>query len=242
MELIRVEQVSLRARVQDIDLSLAPGELLGLIGPNGSGKSSLLQAIAGLQSYSGRISLAGQDLQRLPGKTRAQQIGFLPQACRSAWALTVRDVVALGRLPWDDESPQAIARAVALVGIEDWLARQVEALSGGEQARVWLARVLAGAPRLLLADEPIASLDLYFQRSVMQLLRDYAQGQCGVILAIHDLNLAARYCDRLCLLNNGRVHASGTPREVLTPANLQAVFGVDVHVDLEARPPIILPR
>lgn len=242
MELIRVEQVALRQRLEDISLSLAPGELLGLIGPNGSGKSSLLQAIAGLLPYSGRISLAGQDLRRLPAQARAQQIGFLPQTCRSAWALTVRDVVALGRLPWDDENPAAIARAVAQVDIQDWLERPVESLSGGQQARVWLGRVLAGEPRLLLADEPIASLDLYFQRSVMQLLRDYAQGQCGVILAIHDLNLAARYCDRLCLLKKGQIHATGTPREVLTPANLQAVFGVDVHVDLDARPPIILPR
>lgn len=242
MELIRLEQLSLAKRLEAVSLSLAPGQMLGLIGPNGAGKSSLLQAIAGLQPFTGGIQLDGHDLQRLSIQHRARQIGYLPQVCQSAWALPVRDIVALGRLPWNDEDPQAIARAIQQVDIAGWLERPVAELSGGEQARVWLARVLAGEPRLLLADEPVACLDLYYQRSVMQLLRTYAQGACGVILAIHDLALAARYCDRLCLLDHGRVHAFGTPREVLTPANLQAVFRVDVHVDFNAQPPIILPR
>lgn len=243
MALIRAHHLHLGARLVDVSLSLASGEMLGIIGPNGAGKSSLLQCLAGLlPCHGGEVQLADRALAEVPARQRAQQLGYLPQACESAWSLNVADIVALGRLPWGDQDDAAIQRAMTQADVLALQERKVDQLSGGEQARVWLARVLAGQPQVLLADEPIASLDLYHQRSVMDVLRRYAQGAHGVVLALHDLSLAARYCDRLCLMAQGRVRAFGSPAEVLTEANLSAVFRVPVHVDLAAFPPVILVR
>lgn len=242
MALIRTQHVHLGARLTDVSLTLAPGEMLGVIGPNGAGKSSLLQCLAGLLPCQGEVLLAGQPLAAMPARHRAQQLGYLPQACDSAWSLSVADIVALGRLPWGDQDREAMERAMTQAGVLALQGRKVDHLSGGEQARVWLARVLAGQPRVLLADEPIASLDLYHQRRVMDVLRRYAHAERAVVLALHDLSLAARYCDQLCLLDQGRVRALGTPAEVLTEANLSAVFRVPVHVDLSASPPVIVVR
>ncbi len=254
MALIDVRRLNLPPRLADISFSLAAGEMLGLIGPNGSGKSSVLHCLAGLLACQGEIDFAGQAVRNLPARQRARCIGLLPQACDSAWSLDVEEVVALGRLPWGDRDERQMRRAMDQAGIAALRRRKVDHLSGGERARVWLARVLAGQPRLLLADEPIASLDLYYQRSVMETLRRYANGadgkndgdgatgSRGVVLAIHDFSLAARYCDRLCLMRNGRVHAFGRPAQVLTEANLAEVFQVPVHVDLASDPPIIVAR
>jgi len=242
MALIRTQHVRLGARLSDVSLTVAPGEMLGIIGPNGAGKSSLLQCLAGLLPCEGEVWLAGQPLAALPPRQRAQQLGYLPQACDSAWSLSVADIVALGRLPWSDQNRDAMQRAMTQAGVLARQGRQVDHLSGGEQARVWLARVLAGEPRVLLADEPIASRDLYHQRNVMDVLRRYAHAERAVVLALHDLSLAARYCDQLCLLDQGRVRALGSPAEVLTEAHLSAVFRVPVHVDLSASPPVVLVR
>ena len=242
MALIQTQHVRLGARLSDVSLTLAPGEMLGIIGPNGAGKSSLLQCLAGLLPCEGEVWLGGHPLAALPARQRAQQLGYLPQACDSAWSLSVADIVALGRLPWGDQDCEAMQRAMTQTGVLTLQDRKVDHLSGGEQARVWLARVLAGQPRVLLADEPIASLDLYHQRCVMEVLRRYAHAERAVVLALHDLSLAARYCDRLCLLDQGQVRALGTPAEVLTESHLSAVFRVSVHVDLAASPPVILVR
>ena len=242
MALISIEQLSVAERLSHISLSLAPGELLGIIGPNGAGKSTLLQSLAGIQPYQGQVRLHGSKLQTLNPSYRAQQIGFLPQSSQSAWALSVHDVIALGRLPWRDTDPQAIAQAAADTQVSQWLERCVTQLSEGQQARVWLARALAGQPQVLLADEPVASLDVLQQQSILELLRKYPGQQRGVILSIHDLSLAARYCDRLCLLHQGRLHAIGTPREVLTRSNLREVYQVDSYIDLDNNPPIILAK
>lgn len=242
MALISVRQLHVEGRVAEVSFALERGEMLGVIGPNGSGKSTLLQSLAGIVPVQGDIAFEGHALGAISPRHRAQGIGLLPQSCESAWSLSVEDVVALGRLPWDDQDATAIAAAIDQAGVRELLGRKVDQLSGGERARVWLARVLAGHPRLLLADEPIASLDLFYQRSVMTVLRRYASAGQGVILAIHDLGLAARYCDKLCLMQRGRVYAWGTPATVLTEANLSAVFNVAVHVDLRADPPVIVAR
>ena len=242
--LLDVRSLSLSTRLCAASFDLAHGEMLGLIGPNGAGKSTLLQCLAGIAPGAGDVLLGGQPLAALPRRERAQHIGWLPQAQTSAWALRVQDVVALGRLPWGDRDAatgqQAVAQAIAQTGIEGLAARPVDALSSGEQARVWLARVLAGQPRLLLADEPIASLDLKHQRAALDTLRRYADADRGVILAIHDLGLAARWCDRLCLLQAGRVRSIGAPREVLTETLLAEVFNAPVHADLDADPPVVV--
>jgi iron complex transport system ATP-binding protein len=242
MALISVRHLHIGERIADISFSLERGEMLGVIGPNGAGKSTLLQSLSGILQYQGDIEFDGRAIGAMSSRQRAQGIGFLPQSGESAWSLSVEDVVALGRLPWGDQNVEAIRVAINQAGVDGLQGRKVDQLSGGERARVWLARVLAGHPELLLADEPIASLDLYYQRSVMDVLRQYANAGQGVILAIHDLALAARYCDKLCLMHRGRVYAWGTPDAVLTDANLSEVFRIPVHVDLRATPPVVSPK
>lgn len=242
MALIEVRNLSLPPRLHAIDFTVEQGEILGIIGPNGSGKSTLLHSLAGLLPHQGDCLFRGLSIPQLPATQRAQWIGLLPQSCDSAWSLSVEDIVSLGRLPWNDDDATAIHHAMQQTGILDFRQRKIDQLSGGEQARVWLARVLAGCPQLLIADEPIASLDLYYQRSIMDSLRQYADHGHTVVLAIHDFSLAARYCDRLCLLQQGRLYRWGTPAEVLTQAALSHVFGIPVHVDLDGHPPVIVAR
>ncbi|MCL2523594.1 MAG: ABC transporter ATP-binding protein [Betaproteobacteria bacterium] len=241
MALIEARKLTLANRLDAVSFTLAPGEMLAVIGPNGAGKSSLLQSLAGLLPAAGEILLSGIPLAAFNPTERARQIGFLPQFCDSAWALAVEEIVTLGRLPWHDRDAEAIRQAMRETGVEGMAQKNINQLSGGEQARVWLARVLAGAPGIIIADEPVASLDLYYQAKIMAILRQHARAGRGVILAIHDLALAARYCDRFCLLKQGRIHAFGPPEAVLTEAALSDAFNVPIHVDLAHSPPIILP-
>lgn len=240
MSVLRASGLGVPGRLSAIDLVLEPGEVVGVIGPNGAGKSTLLSVLAGLQPVAeGAVMVDDQPLESLPARQRARLLGYLAQAGHSAWALQVEDIVAMGRLPWGDADAVAIARALHDSGAEVLRGRRIDALSGGEQARVWLARVLAGQPQLLLADEPVASLDLYYQRAVMQTLRGFADSGRGVLVALHDLGLAARYCDRLLLLADGRLRAAGSPAQVLQAGLLETVYGLPVQVDLQAQPPHI---
>lgn len=240
MSVLRACGITVDHRLAAVDLVLEPGELVGVIGPNGAGKSTLLSVLAGLQPLAhGVVTLDQQPLETLPARQRARLIGYLAQAGHSAWALQVEDIVAMGRLPWGDADATAIAAALQASGADALYGRRIDALSGGEQARVWLARVLAGQPQLLLADEPVASLDLYYQRAVMQTLRGFADSGRSALVALHDLALAARYCDRLLLLADGRLHAAGSPAQVLQAGLLETVYGLPVQVDLQAQPPQI---
>ena len=242
MELIRATGLAVDERLHGVDLALNAGEVLGIIGPNGSGKSTLLNCLAGVQAHRGQVVIGGQPEKRLSANERARQLALLPQSSQSAWALNVENIVTLGRLPWGDEDVDKIHHAMHQAGVWQWRERRIEQLSGGEKTRVWLARVLAGEPRVLIADEPVASLDLYYQRHILDLLRTYAGEGRGVLVSIHDLGLAARYCDRLCLMHQGRLYRTGTPQQVLTPEHLAEVFNVEVHVDFNVWPPIIHPR
>ena len=239
---LSVHNVSIPGRLHNVSLHAAAGQVLGLIGPNGSGKSSLLHAMSGLLPLEGLVCCGEQDLLQMPPRERARRLGLLPQRSQSAWALQVRDVVRLGRLPWQDENPAAIDDAMRQAGVQDFANRPVDKLSGGEQARVWLARVLAGCPEVLLADEPVASLDLLYQQHIIQALQAYARRGNAVVLALHDLSLAARYCDQLVLLQQGSVVVSGNVHEVLQVDVLSRVYGVSVMVDLSSQPPVVLAR
>jgi iron complex transport system ATP-binding protein len=241
MALIETRNLTLENRIDSVSLTVEPGEMLAVIGPNGAGKSSLLQSLAGLLPAGGDILLDGIPLRTFKPADRARQIGFLPQFCDSAWPLAAEEIIALGRLPWRDRDSEAIRQAMRETGTEGMAQKNINQLSGGEQARVWLARVLAGVPRIIIADEPVASLDLYYQAKIMDILRQHTSGGRAVVLAIHDLALAARYCDRFCLLKQGRIHAFGSSETVLTEANLSDAFSVPIHVDLAHSPPIILP-
>lgn len=248
-------QLTVPGRLQGVNLEVRPGELLGLLGPNGAGKSTLLSELSGTgtRHLASRWSKAAQGVYRavswhdrplsvVPARERARAIGYLPQQVVSAWDLCVRDVVALGRLPWgDDDVAGAVDHAMHQTDVWALRARSVRTLSGGEWARVCLARVLAGEPEVLLVDEPTSHLDLSHQLQVMAVLQAQAQSGRAVVVAVHDLGLAARYCHRLVLLHHGRVAAQGTVDEVLRPDLLREVYGVAVHVDLRAVPPVVLP-
>ncbi len=240
--LVSASNLSVDTRVKSVSFSLDKGEVLGLIGPNGAGKSTLLNSLAGLEQGSGEVRIDGQAFDSLPAKRRARLLGLQPQSLNSVWSLSVADVVALGRMPWGDSDAKAIQNAMQRAGVSELAQRSIDHLSGGERARVWLARVFAGEPLALLSDEPIASLDIHYQLEVMEVLKAYANEGNGVMVAMHDLSLAARFCDRLCLMQAGEMVAKGSPAEVLTESLLSRVYGVEVEVNLEHNPPIVLPK
>lgn len=218
-----------------VSLHAAPGEVVGLIGPNGAGKSTLLAVLAGLlPARDGVLSLAGQSLASLEPRERARMLAYMPQAPDCHWPLAVEQVVALGRLPhrspWSGTSAAdraAVAAALERLEVAPFAERLFTQLSGGEKMRVLLARAICGAPRVLLADEPVDGLDPAHQLEVMELLRELAADGCAVVVVLHDLALAGRFCDRLVLLKAGRVLAAGAAREVLTDENCARAYGIE---------------
>ena len=213
--------------VDGVSLTIGTGEFVGLVGPNGAGKTSLMRAALGLLAHEGRSSLAA-----MAPAARAKAVAFLPQGREIAWAVSVEDLVALGRAPWGaaEADDPAVARALARMGLEPFRHRAATALSGGEQARALIARALAQDTPLLIADEPGAGLDPEAQIRMMAVFADLAAGGRSVLASVHDLGLAARHCTRLILLERGCLVADGTPREVLTHAQLARVFGIRAHI------------
>ena len=216
-----------------LDLALRPGEVTVLLGPNGAGKSTLLSALAGLLApASGKVLLDGEDLSALAPAARARRIGFLPQTPEVAWPLEVRILVGLGRIPHigarglSADDARIIEAALAEAGAADLADRDASTLSGGERARVMIARVLAGEPDWLLADEPRAGLDPGCQIDAAQTLVRRARAGCGVVLTLHDLTLAARIADRVLVLAEGKLLADGPPEVALVPDVLARAFGV----------------
>jgi iron complex transport system ATP-binding protein len=236
-----------RAVLRGIDLTLSAGSVTAILGPNGAGKSTLLGCIAGLLApASGSIEVHGTPLEALPAKERARRIAFLPQTAVVAWPIDVQTLVGLGRIPYsgtvsDDQNREAIRRAMEMTRVSQWADRVVNELSGGERARVLLARVLAGTSQWILADEPFTGLDPAHQLEAAELLRQFAANGGGVVLTVHDLSLAARIADRIVLLNDGRVVADGAPEAALDAANLRAVYGVETEwlVSRAHRTPVI---
>ncbi|CAB5679832.1 ABC transporter ATP-binding protein [Comamonas aquatica] len=234
-----------QACVQDLSFQVQSGELLALIGPNGAGKSTVLRALAQLLPHQGRVLLDGEDLARLAPHQRARRLAYLAQGDQVAWPLQVRDFVALGRLPhqgrWrlasaSKTDQNAVDAALSAMHLTDMAERHLHALSGGERARARLARAMAVQAPLLLADEPVAALDPYHQLSVMELLRAQCNAGHAVVVVLHDLTLASRFCDRVLLLQGGRAVACGAPRHVLTPAHLQRVYQVQaMHGEHESQ-------
>jgi len=242
MDLMRIKNLGVNHRLHSVNLDLKQGEVMGLIGPNGAGKSTLLHALAGLLDSTGDIELFGKKLGAYTSTQLAQKIALQPQFVESAWSLSVHDVVSMGRLPWGDTDQGIIHAAMGQANVTDLAERHVDELSGGERARVWLARVLANQPDVLLVDEPVANLDIHYQRDAMRLLKEYAQSGHAVFIAIHDLSLAAYYCDRLCLLNGGKLIKVGSNNKVLNAETLEKVFKVKVMIDLDSSPPVVLVR
>lgn len=238
-----IEAVSVRLGgrpvLSGVSAQFAAGQFIALVGPNGAGKSSLLRAIAGLNPIEGTIRLDGRDAATQTSADRARRIGYLPQGHQTHWPLPVRDVVALGRFPHGARDPRrlapadadAVETAMRQAGVAQFADRPATRLSGGEKARVALARVLAQEPRILLADEPTASLDPRYQIEVMALLRDIAATGTLVIAATHDLGLAARHADRIWVLEGGRAETPAPARDALSPQVLARVFRIQAGLE-----------
>lgn len=252
-----VENVSLRRGsnqvLSNISLALQPNQVLGVLGPNGAGKSSLLSVLCGeLEASEGRVTLDSRMLSQWAGQERAQRLAVLPQVSSLGFAFKVEEVVGMGRLPHRtglERDQQIIDAALQAADAQHLVGRSYLALSGGERQRVHLARVLAQLwpgeqGRILLLDEPTSMLDPLHQHTTLQAVRDFADRGAAVLVILHDLNLAARYCDRILLLETGCVHALDSPEQVLCPASLKAVFSIDVLVQPhpERGHPLIIAR
>lgn len=207
-------------------LRVARGEVVGLIGPNGSGKTTLLKALAGLTRGPGWSALDGVPFMDIPAVHRARRIAYLPAEREAGWPMRAADVVALGLMPFGGGDGAAVTRALELADALPFAGRRVDRLSTGERARVLLARALVGRPDFLLLDEPTANLDAHHALLILDVLRAEAAHGAGVLVTLHDLPSAERWCDRLILLDGGRVIAQGSPAEVLTAERLLDVFHV----------------
>ncbi|KRP64016.1 heme ABC transporter ATP-binding protein [Pseudomonas orientalis] len=255
--MLRVEALHIRRAgktvLADVTLNLLPGEVLGVLGPNGAGKSTLLSALCGeLSPDQGKVWLGQQELKHLSGAQRAQRLAVLPQSSTLDFAFRVEAVVGMGRLPHQTgrvRDEEIIRAALQAADVGHLGGRSYLALSGGERQRVHLARVLAQlwpgeAGQTLLLDEPTSMLDPLHQHTTLQAIRSFADRGAAVLVILHDLNLAARYCDRILLLEGGRPHALDTPAQVLRPEPLKVVFGLDVLVQShpERGHPLIIAR
>ncbi|MBA4308103.1 MAG: ABC transporter [Sphingopyxis sp.] len=223
--------------LEDVSARLHPGQFSVILGPNGAGKSTLLGCLAGLlKPRSGWVNLGSDPILALSDAARAKMLGLLPQGAQTHWAITARALVALGRYAHRKgfgltaEDQKAIETALIATGTGSFADRLVTELSGGERARVLMARVLAGEPQWVLADEPLANLDPGYQIDMLHLLRDQASSGKGVVAVLHDLHHAVRFADHVVLLHKGKVFAQGSVADVLTSSNLAAVYGIDAKL------------
>jgi iron complex transport system ATP-binding protein len=225
-----------RTILSEVSLEVKPGEVLALVGPNGAGKSTLLATLAGeILPARGEAMIVGRPSFSHRPKELAQLRSVLLQSNDVSFPFRVRQVVQMGRNPWagtehEELDDHVVDQAMADVGVTDLAQRRFNELSGGERARVSLARVLAQQTDLLLLDEPTAALDLNHQDRVMKLIRSRATDSRGVVVVLHDLSLAAAYADRVALITRGEIHAIGTPRDVLSAERLSDIYGVPLRV------------
>ena len=231
-------EIQAETLLEGVDLHADRGQLVGLIGPNGAGKSTLLRTISGILNYrEGTVRLDGDDLKSLSSRDIAAGLALIPQIAPYTHGFTSIELVLMGRYPHlgrfqiEGKEDDRIARdSMRLTRTEQFADRTLDTLSGGERQRVFVSRALAQQPRVLLLDEPTSNLDVLHQLKVFDLVRQLIDDGLTAVAAIHDLNMAARYCDRLVLLKNGRVLAEGSPEEVLVPETMESAFGVRAAV------------
>lgn len=228
-----------RTLLQPLSLSFAPGKVTALIGHNGSGKSTLLKMLGRHHAASaGQVMLNSEPLEQWNSKAFARQVAYLPQQLPAAEGMTVRELVAIGRYPWHgalgrygQEDRQRVEEAIALVGLKPFAGRLVDSLSGGERQRAWLAMLVAQNSRCLLLDEPTSALDIAHQVDVLALIQRLSRERgLTVIAVLHDINMAARYCDRLLALRQGEVIAEGGPAAIMQADVLGTIYGIPMGI------------
>jgi iron complex transport system ATP-binding protein len=223
--------------LKDVELEVGLGEMLSIVGPNGSGKSTLLKCINRiLKTKQNTVLIDGKDISKLNLKELSKIMGYVPQSSTSTFPFTVFDVVLMGRKPYihwnlSERDNEIVAEMLDFLGIGELSMRHFNELSGGEQQKVIVARALAQQPQILLLDEPTSSLDIKHQLEILCILKSLAQTKhCSVIVAMHDLNLAGRFSDRMLMLKQGCIFAVGTPDAVLTEENIESVYGIKARV------------
>lgn len=228
-----------RRLLQSTSICFAPGQIYGLIGHNGSGKSTLLKLLAQQHTpSSGEIEFDGIPLSSWRSKAFARQVAYLPQHLPAGDNLTGRELIAFGRYPWHgllgrhtEEDNAKIERAITLTQTESLVDRVVDTLSGGEKQRVWLAMLIAQGSRFLLLDEPLAALDIAHQVEVLTLIRQLSQELgLGIIIVLHDINMAARYCDQVIALHSGKILVQGVPEAIMQSEQLASIYGIPMHI------------
>ena len=233
--------------LDDVSIGVNEGEVLALVGPNGAGKSTLLGVLSGERRPSrGSVSLDGRELGGIRHAELARLRSVLTQDNQVSFPFRVVEVVSMGRSPWartveGRDDIQAVQEAMDAADVSHLADRRYTALSGGERARVSLARVLAQRAPIVFLDEPTAALDLRHQEDVMRQARALAEGGCAVVVVLHDLSLAGAYADRIALVSGGRIDAIGTPAEVLTEERVERVYGLPVNLHLVGGRPVVVP-
>jgi len=233
--------------LDDLSMVVEDSEVLCLVGPNGSGKTTLIKCIDRILKPEGSILLDGKEVQSMKQQEIARQMGYVPQSSSAPLATTVFDTVLMGRRPhisWrvSDEDISKVAEVLKLLGLEDLAMRDAMQLSGGQRQKVLIARALAQEPNVLLLDEPTSNLDMKQQLEVMEIIHGLVKEKhISAVIAIHDLNLAARFSDKLVILKSGRVYASGTPNSLLCPKIIRDVYGVEAAVMSYHDRPYIIP-
>ena len=225
--MLYADRLCVGRRLDDVSVTIPEGQITAICGPNGAGKSTLLDCLAGLvEPQSGTVRIGEDDITDMSARIRARRIGYLPQTPEIAWDVPVRRLVELGRLPHGDKRPEPVDAALRALDLEVFSSRRAQSLSGGETGRLLLARVLAGEPEWILADEPLAALDLAHQLSLIQHLRAVARSGTGVVVVLHDLAVARNYAHHVILMDRGRIAGSGPPETALSEGAINAVFGV----------------
>ncbi|MHC1611002.1 MAG: ABC transporter ATP-binding protein [Candidatus Methanospirareceae archaeon] len=234
--------------LKDVCIELAESEVLGVVGPNGAGKSTLIRCIDRiLAPQKGSILLDNRDIKEMRLMELAKEMGYIPQSTSHIFPATVFDTVLMGRRPhlgWrsSEKDEEKVLDLLQMLNIEDLAMRDINELSGGQQQKVFIARALAQEPDLLLLDEPTSNLDIRHQLEVMEIIKSIVrEKKISAIMAIHDLNLASRYADRIVMLNGGTIVEAGDPSSVLTPENIREVYGVAAEVKNNNGRPYIVP-
>lgn len=237
-----------RRVLSEVSLRVEPGQLCAVLGPNGAGKSTLVGALSGTIALgAGSVELSGDDIAGLSPVQQARRRAVLPQEHVVGFSFTCREVVQMGRFPWNrtrrnSDDDAAVAAAMTECGVSEFADRPFSTLSGGERARVALARVFAQETTVLVLDEPTAALDLQYQESVMELVRARVDAGAAALVIVHDLSLAASFADTTVMLDHGRVAAAGPPATTLTAQRVEQVYGVDVVAGVLDGQPVIVPR